>query len=134
MSVVMILMILVILLIPVIVMILVVLVIVTIIMIPLILMIQLILMTVVILMMQMILLILTIQGIQVIPVILVINTNNLPSKSTSPMSLSLPVFGSRTRFMPTSMTAAPSFTISAVMRPGMPTGCNRGRRAGRGTR
>lgn len=44
----------------------------------------------------------------------------LPSKSTSPISRSFPVFGSWMRFMPTSMTAAPSFTISAVMSPGTP--------------
>lgn len=43
-----------------------------------------------------------------------------PSKSTSPMSRTFPVFGSWMRLMPTSMTAAPSFTMSAVIRPGIP--------------
>lgn len=43
-----------------------------------------------------------------------------PSKSTSPMSRTFPVFGSCMRLMPTSMTAAPSFTMSAVIRPGIP--------------
>lgn len=37
------------------------------------------------------------------------------------MSRSFPVFGSWMRFMPTSITAAPSFTISAVISPGTPT-------------
>lgn len=45
---------------------------------------------------------------------------HLPSKSTSPMSRTLPVLGSWMRFMPTSMTAAPSFTMSAVISPGTP--------------
>lgn len=44
-----------------------------------------------------------------------------PSKSTSPMSRTFPVLGSWTRLMPTSMTAAPSLTISAVISPGTPT-------------
>lgn len=45
----------------------------------------------------------------------------LPSKSTSPMSRTLPVLGSWMRLMPTSMTAAPSFTMSAVISPGTPS-------------
>lgn len=44
----------------------------------------------------------------------------LPSKSTSPMRRTFPVFWSRMRFMPTSITAAPFFTMSAVIRPGTP--------------
>lgn len=46
---------------------------------------------------------------------------HLPSKSTSPMRRIFPVLGSWTRFMPTSMTAAPSLTILAVISPGTPS-------------
>lgn len=46
---------------------------------------------------------------------------SLPSKSTSPTSLSFPVKGSCILLMPTSMTAAPSLIISAVMRLGIPS-------------
>lgn len=46
---------------------------------------------------------------------------HLPSKSTSPMRRIFPVLGSWMRFMPTSMTAAPSLTILAVMSPGTPS-------------
>lgn len=46
---------------------------------------------------------------------------HLPSKSTSPMRRILPVLGSWMRFMPTSMTAAPSLTILAVISPGTPS-------------
>lgn len=45
---------------------------------------------------------------------------HLPSKSTSPIRRSLPVTGSWTRLMPTSITTAPSFTISAVIKRGTP--------------
>ena len=45
---------------------------------------------------------------------------HLPSKSTSPTNLGLAVMGSWILFIPTSMTAAPSLIISAVIRFGMP--------------
>jgi len=45
---------------------------------------------------------------------------HLPSKSTSPTRQSLPVTGSCMRLMPTSITAAPSFNISAVIKWGTP--------------
>lgn len=45
-----------------------------------------------------------------------------PSKSTSPTSLLFPVTGSCTLFIPTSITAAPSLIMSAVMRFGIPDG------------
>lgn len=44
----------------------------------------------------------------------------LPSKSTSPTNLGLAVVGSWILFIPTSMTAAPSLIISAVIRFGIP--------------
>ena len=44
----------------------------------------------------------------------------LPSKSTSPTNRCFPVTGSCTRFIPTSITAAPSLIMSAVMRFGIP--------------
>ena len=49
-----------------------------------------------------------------------LSSANSPSKSTSPTSLNLLIFSSQIRLIPTSITAAPSLIISALIRPGIP--------------
>ena len=48
-----------------------------------------------------------------------------PSKSTSPTTSRFPVSQSWTSLMPTSMTTASSFTMSAEIRPGIPVATTR---------
>lgn len=59
-----------------------------------------------------------------------LQTHPLPSKSTSPTRRDLAVTGSCTLVIPTSMTAAPSLIMSAVMRLGMPAGSRQNRTLG----